>query len=364
MGYPKRMGAALPNNVVKNNGVNVNQIQFGDKLQGLVSVTNRRVGVNRYVKTRCGGQLPGRATIFCINQLGGVGNVKNTQFAPNADGVKDCKHEVYGYKYHDGYNGDYKKEWKLELPTFSNKIKLDVTQDQNALLQSFESFPYLNKTEKYHITNNTPFAIIELRQKDFDEGTLQIKVPGIYVLTEDIIFKPNPHNNFMPTQDQIESGRYPSARNGGAYHLGFFAAITIETSDVIFDLQHYTIKQSPEHNLMQRFYANIELANAPFVMGQGPGKFTTESTYRAADNVLIMNGTLGQSSHHGLHGNEMKNIVIYNITIENFEVAGIALNGAINSILLDIKIKDTTHDVPVLSSFSQAVFALPLLEKI
>ena len=64
MGYPSRMAASLPNNVVRDRGVNVNQKQFGDKLQGIASVTNRRVGVARYIKKKSGGQLPGRAMIF------------------------------------------------------------------------------------------------------------------------------------------------------------------------------------------------------------------------------------------------------------------------------------------------------------
>jgi len=102
MGYPRRMAAGLPNNIVRVRGVNVNQIQFGDKLQGLIGVTNRRVGVNRHVRTKCGGHLPGRATVFCINQLGGVYNRKNSQFAPNADGVNSCTPGVYGRSHEYG----------------------------------------------------------------------------------------------------------------------------------------------------------------------------------------------------------------------------------------------------------------------
>ena len=360
MGFPKRMGAALPNNVVKNNGVNVNQIQFGDKLQGLVSVTNRRVGVNRYVKTRCGGQLPGRATIFCVNQLGGVGNVKNTQFAPNADGVKDCKQEVYGYK----YNGNYDEEWKFVLPRFPLEIKQNAMPDQLALLETFENFKYDNTVEEYQVTDNTPNAIINLRQKHFNDGTLQIRVSGVYVLREDIIFHPNPDNDFMPTTEQMESGRYPSMRQGGAYHLGFFAAITIECENVILNLNGHTIKQSEQHKLMQRFYSNIELANSPFILNQGPGSFTTKSHYQAANYVMIMNGTLSSSSHHGIHGNQMTNVIIKDLKIEDFEVGGIALNGAINALLININVMNATSDVHILSTFSQAVFALPLLKRI
>jgi hypothetical protein len=87
MPYLRTMGAGLAGSTVR--GVNVNQVQFGCKLQGLPSVTNRRVGVNRHVRIKGGGHAPDRYRIFCINQLGGI-MVKNSQFASNADGVKDC----------------------------------------------------------------------------------------------------------------------------------------------------------------------------------------------------------------------------------------------------------------------------------
>jgi hypothetical protein len=89
-GKARRMGAALPGYISKDNGANPNMIQYGDKLQGLASVTNIRSGVTRHIKTRAWGSTRDRHRIFCINQLGGVGNVKNSQFAPNADGVMEC----------------------------------------------------------------------------------------------------------------------------------------------------------------------------------------------------------------------------------------------------------------------------------
>ena len=71
----------------------------------------------------------------------------------------------------------------------------------------------------------------------------------------------------MPTFEQIMSGLYPMGK-GGAYHLGFFSAITIECSGVVLDLNGYTIQQTKKHNLHQRFSV-IELANAPFIPSQG-----------------------------------------------------------------------------------------------
>ena len=59
-------------------------------------------------------------------------------------------------------------------------------------------------------------------QKDFNNGTLRLINSGSYQLMENIVFHPNPNNNFLPRLDQKE---YPLS-NG--YILCFFAAITIE----------------------------------------------------------------------------------------------------------------------------------------
>ena len=90
MSLPRRMSAGLPCNTVNVRGVNVNQIQFGDKLQGLPPVTGRKRPY-KSIRAKEGGNLPERHRIYCINQLGsiGMGN-KNSQFAANADGVGPC----------------------------------------------------------------------------------------------------------------------------------------------------------------------------------------------------------------------------------------------------------------------------------
>jgi hypothetical protein len=213
--------------------------------------------------------------------------------------------------------------------------------------------------------------IIELSNNDFKNGTYQIKEPGYYKLTENIEFDPNSENDYMPTPEQIQSGKYPVGQNG-AYHLGFFAAITIETKDVILDLNNFTIEQSKKHNLLQRFYANIEMNSSPFIPGQGPStkKFSsddkgTPTSFRTAENCFILNGKLGLSSHHGIHGNINKNCVFKNLNINTYEVGGIALNGAENSVLLDITCdaRPIEKNIKVLSTFSQAVFMNRFLKK-
>ena len=243
------------------------------------------------------------------------------------------------------------------LPKFSQTLKSNLfTSTQSQLVSFFENYSFVNKIEEYSYQSNTDRAIIYLRQSHFNNGTVRITKPGIYVLQENIVFNPNESNDFMPTSSQISSGLYPVGENG-AYQLGFFAAITIETNQgVILDLNNKTIQQSVLHDLQQRFYANIELAGAPFIPNQGPADFSSESTFKTSQNVLVMNGTLGLSSHHGIHGNQMSNIILKNLTIRDFEVAGIALNGATNSILENINITNTLLNVRVLSSYSQARF--------
>ena len=254
---------------------------------------------------------------------------------------------------------------KYKKPRFPTSLKKSVNENQKYLLNFFENFNYLNKNESFKFGKNTPCSIIKLTQKDFDLGTVRITKPGVYVLNENIVFNPNEENDFFPTHEQVKSNLYPIGRDG-PYHLGFFAAITIETENVILDLNGHTIKQSILHNLQQRFYSHIELANSPFIPKQGPGSFIASDTFVFAENVLIKNGILAKSSHHGIHGNSMKNIILDNIEITDFEVAGIALNGTKNGIITDINIHDSSKKVPVLSTYSAARFIrnfLPSVKK-
>jgi len=121
------------------------------------------------------------------------------------------------------------------LPVFSNSLTENLNLSQKALTQYFETYNYLQKEEEYSYDSNTPGAIIKLRQSNFTNGTVRITKPGIYILQENIAFEPNPNNDFMPTYQQIASGQYPVG-TAGAYHLGFFAAITVEANGVILDL--------------------------------------------------------------------------------------------------------------------------------
>ncbi|MHA2082197.1 MAG: hypothetical protein ACXABD_00445 [Candidatus Thorarchaeota archaeon] len=99
------MGPGCAGATSKMFNVNVNQIQFGDKLQGLPPVTGRKIPY-KSIRAKEGGNLPNRERIYCINQLGsiGMGN-KNSQFAANADGVGPCPNR----KNRRGYHGLHRK---------------------------------------------------------------------------------------------------------------------------------------------------------------------------------------------------------------------------------------------------------------
>jgi hypothetical protein len=197
-----------------------------------------------------------------------------------------------------------------------------------------------------------------LRQQDFLSGTYRITSPGEYVLAEDITFSPNPdaaspYDACWPLSSQLSSngGSYPDS----AYTLGFFAAITVECDGVEIDLNSHRLEQGADHALMQRFFALIELANSPFMPAQGPHHFISSTEFVSASNVYIHGGTLGRSSHHGIHGNDNAKIRIENVEFEDYEVAGIALNGVAGLDVRQCRMQNR-HDVPVLGTYSAARF--------
>lgn len=194
-------------------------------------------------------------------------------------------------------------------------------------------------------------------QKHFSNGTYRITKPGYYKLFEDIVFHPNPDNGYKPKS--IQKDLYPTM---GAYVLGFFAVITVEVSNVTLDLNGHEISVSEEFNQHQRFASIIELGNSPFNTKQGPANFGDLNT--APQNISISNGKIGMSPHHGIRGNNNKNLKIKNITFEDFEVAAISLHGCCNVLIEDISINGINKKVHSLSQYSQCLFIMPFLERL
>uniref|UniRef100_A0A6C0EJZ8 Uncharacterized protein n=1 Tax=viral metagenome TaxID=1070528 RepID=A0A6C0EJZ8_9ZZZZ len=226
--------------------------------------------------------------------------------------------------------------------------------------------------KSYFKTKQLSFKTTILTNNNFINGTYRITKPGYYKLSEDIVFAPNKniynlinlplnHNvldNYRPTLDQ-QNYKFPP------YHLGFFAAITIESDDVILDLNEHSISQDKMHYINQRFFSIVELNESPFIKSEGPSDFGKNSFHKY---INIKNGRLGLSSHHGIHGNGNKYILIEDLDISNFEVAGIALNGCENCILNQITIHDSVKDTEISFMYSNAIstrfFLKQLLERV
>lgn len=263
----------------------------------------------------------------------------------------------------DNYQNKYNTEQITMLEHFKNLELTDVEyNDKNPW-----TLEGANAKQAY--------ATHMLYQSNFGNGTYRITKPGYYELQEDIVFSPDPRGDdtFMPTETQIQNGDYPTMNTTptGYYGMGFFAAITIEAPDVIINLNNYMIKQSAMHKLQQRFFACIELASAPFTQGaggdmnrsKGPHQFGP-TPIKTANNLYICNGTLGSSSHHGIHGNNTVNAVIENLTITNFEVGAIQINGGENIIVRNIIASNGAQDVRVNFKYSQARFIQRFLKLI
>lgn len=206
------------------------------------------------------------------------------------------------------------------------------------------------------IKQNIPDHTTHLNASDFEKGTYRITTPGRYLLTEHITFSPNPRNSGVPTPAQRRS-HYASK----AYHLGFFTAIAIECDNVMIDLQGFTLEQSVLHQKQQRFYSNIELSSSPFPAGAGPSDFGSPT--QPCSNVIVKNGVLGRSAHHGIHGNDATNVILERLEIRDAEVAALSLNGCRYLLIRH----NTFHRIGrshFNSKLSQSTFALPFLEKI
>lgn len=219
--------------------------------------------------------------------------------------------------------------------------------------------------------------VVHLSAKDFEHGTLRVLVPCKLVLCESIAFNPNSGvkkggSTVDPDRDQTRDWfPHPGQRaydtsnpakgiHGAApsraFHLGFFAAITVEHIEgTIIDLNGFELSSHSDFAMQQRFHAVIELANQPFVPNQGPANFG--SFLRPAKLVWIRNGVIGRSSHHGIHGNSMQDVLVSDVTFRDYEVAAISLNGGRRIVIRDCQMEGTFTQVPILGTYSASRFA-------
>lgn len=212
-----------------------------------------------------------------------------------------------------------------------------------------------------------------LRQSDFDAGAVYITRPGVYRLAENIRFFPRALRpadaGASAVGPQLERADLDAfvARHDHALAatirmglgLGFFAALVVAADDVVIDLNKFTIEQDPAYALLQRFFAVIELGSAPFVPMQGPFDASTTTLFRACRRVKVVNGTVGLSSHHGIHGNMCQDVLVDGVTFRDYEVAPIAINGGKRVVIQNVTCEGHRSDVPVAATFSNARFIRP-----
>jgi hypothetical protein len=189
------------------------------------------------------------------------------------------------------------------------------------------------------IPKEDELTVIPISQEDFNQGTYRIRKSARYILKQNILFAPRTNANAPPG-------------------TGWFAAMTIETSDVIIDLNGNTLEVSAEflQNHIESIFAIIELGNSPFpgdIDGDGFGvlgtAFPSDDRYCPASNVIIQNGVLKRSTHWGIHGNNNSNIILRNLIIRDWEVAGISINAFQSGHLKDIEIIGCEHQISVRS---------------
>lgn len=202
--------------------------------------------------------------------------------------------------------------------------------------------------------------VIELRQSDYDSGTYIMKSNSRYRLMENIVFHPNPNNDFMPTAQQLADGTY----NAQATQIGFTTANQLSGHDIDIDLNGHSFEQSPEHALQQRFHSHFQFGKTPFIDKAGPLDFVEGDVFIGPQRVTIRNGTLGLSSHHGIQGNDCKIVILEDLVIRDFEVAAISANLVNDITFRRTVLGPTRRDVPVVATYSQSRFIRIFIRKI
>eukprot|EP01083_Nonionella_stella_P017323 48442_1 len=279
------------------------------------------------------------------------------------------------------------------------ELKLYSTQDLSA-----DDLPLVSATYKSQIINDLGLYVDDLIQwddsdsdsdeisrkeclkkrtyltnDDFKYGTYRITECGNYILSEDIVVNfnkpsiefdyakgdsPNAYNMddlyWYPTTQQQQSDEYFGLDAfWGPYSLGFFAAISVETKHVYIDLNEFSISMDYEFYLQQRFFAIIEFGNKQFESRQGPVDFGREDLCNG--DIIVKNGVLGLSSHHGIHGSCVSHVHISNVVIKDFDVGGIQCNGCFKMLIEQSKIGPQNTDIPVRGRYTHARIVLSRL---
>ena len=78
----------------------------------------------------------------------------------------------------------------------------------------------------------------------------------------------------------------------------------------------------------------------------------------------IMNGNLGLTSHHGIHGNGNQYVTITDVNAGNFDVAGLQCNACNNVVISDCVVGPQNQNIPVLGRYAHARSFVPRLKQL
>mmetsp|Transcript_61329 Transcript_61329/g.97647 ORF Transcript_61329/g.97647 Transcript_61329/m.97647 type:complete len:596 (+) Transcript_61329:1-1788(+) len=117
----------------------------------------------------------------------------------------------------------------------------------------------------------------------------------------------------------------------------------------------------PRFYLQQRFFSLIEMAAKPFLPWQGASTWGLTDVYYANNLEIKGPGTIGLTSHHGVHGNLATNINIHDLDVINFDVAGIACNGCQYVKIEHVSVGPQNDDIPTLGRYTHARAFIPRL---
>merc|ERR550525_1105493 len=83
-----------------------------------------------------------------------------------------------------------------------------------------------------------------------------------------------------------------------------------------------------------------------------------------ANNVVIKDGTLGLSSHHGIHGHYNKDVTISNVHIKDFETHGVQMSYFDNLKITDVEIGPSSTTAYLKGEYAYARWTIQALERI
>ena len=190
---------------------------------------------------------------------------------------------------------------------------------------------------------------------DFALGPLVLADGDCVRLAEDIIFDPK--------RDDLQRPWDRSLRGVQSFNLGTFAAVIIIGDNVAFDMNHHSLNMSREMFFDQPFFAHISISSSPFPLGEGPVDFDGGFAPKTGSGIVIQNGRLGEGTHFGILGNfesagpeAESNVLIRNMQIRDFTVAGIHLNAAKKACIRNTEVGPSMQTTPFGAVQSQMMF--------